>query len=138
MYTCPCHGACQLEDGSMEHSELMSACEDTVSKSASQAPRFLDWFRQRLRDSRYMPGLADGYVEWVRRLILFHDKRHPRDMQAEAYRVFLDHVRGCGSYGWAEQQEARDALVFLYQEMTGKRVSPGNSPRSRSRSKSSS
>jgi hypothetical protein len=102
----------------MENSILVvSAVQASTGLGASQPPRFLDWLRQRLRDQKYLAGVIEGYVEWVRRFILFHQKQHPREMKAEAYRAFLDHVGSCGSFAWAEQQEARAALVFVYREL---------------------
>jgi hypothetical protein len=82
-----------------------------------KAPRFLDWLRARLRENRYLPGVVEGYVEWVRRFILFHGSKQPHEIQAADYRSFLEHVAGCGEYGWAEQQEARAALVFLFRAL---------------------
>jgi hypothetical protein len=47
-----------------------SSAEVTTAKSQTQELRFLDWLR--LRSNGYLPGVVAGYLEWVRRLILFH------------------------------------------------------------------
>ena len=45
-------------------------------------PRLLDQARDRLRTLHYSYRTEQQYLQWVRRFILFHDKRHPRTMGA--------------------------------------------------------
>lgn len=49
-----------------------------------QPPRLLDQLRQSALSHYGRPEPADRHVEWVRRFILFHGKRHPRDLKLEA------------------------------------------------------
>lgn len=46
-------------------------------------PRLLDQVRDSLRRRRYSLRTEKVYVHWIRRFILFHGKRHPREMGAE-------------------------------------------------------
>jgi hypothetical protein len=52
-------------------------------------PRLLDQVRQVLRVRHYAIKTEECYVEWIRRFILFHGKRHPRDMGAAELEQFL-------------------------------------------------
>ena len=55
-----------------------------------------------------------AYVDWVRRFILFHDKRHPRDLGPEEVARFLTHLAVERGVAPATQGQAKSALLFLY------------------------
>src|SRR5579884_4375981 len=59
---------------------------------APPPPRLLDLVRQVARDRFGQNGPGERHVTWVRRFILFHDNRHPRDLQAGDVDRFLRHV----------------------------------------------
>ncbi len=46
----------------------------------SQPPKLLDQVRVALRLNHYSYKTEQTYVQWIRRYILFHNKRHPKDM----------------------------------------------------------
>ena len=52
-------------------------------------PRLLDQMREVLRLKHLSFRTEEAYIGWAKRFILFHDKRHPKDMGAEEIRVFL-------------------------------------------------
>jgi hypothetical protein len=52
-------------------------------------PRLLDQVRHAVRMRHYSLRTEEAYVQWIRRFILFHDKRHPQEMGAEEIRQFL-------------------------------------------------
>jgi integron integrase len=54
------------------------------------------------------------YVGWVRRFILFHGKRHPREMGAAEVGAFLAHLATERGVAAATQNQAKSALLFLY------------------------
>ncbi len=56
------------------------------------APKLLDEVRARIRRLNYSIRTEDIYVDWVRRFVLFHDERHPRDMGASEIEAFLTHL----------------------------------------------
>ena len=55
--------------------------------------RLVDQVRTVLRLKHLSFRTEEAYVGWIRRFILFHDKRHPRDVGAEEIRAFLAHLR---------------------------------------------
>jgi len=59
------------------------------------------------------------YLQWVRRFILFHDKRHPREMGAPELEAFLTHLAVTRNVSAATQNQALAALLFLYQKVLG-------------------
>ena len=60
-------------------------------------PRLLDQVRERLRLKHYSIRTEQAYVDWIKRFILFHRKRHPTAMSEPEVEAFLTHPRGCGT-----------------------------------------
>lgn len=79
--------------------------------------RLRDQLREVMRYKHYALRTEETYWHWIRRFILFHGKRHPRDMGAEQVRVFLSHLATVGGVAAATQNQALNALVFLYREV---------------------
>ncbi|MBP9714527.1 MAG: integron integrase [Sterolibacterium sp.] len=86
-------------------------------KSATKPPRLLDQLRDRLRVKHYSIRTEAQYTQWVRRFILFHDKRHPRELGAKEVEAFLTHLAVEGKVAAATQNQALSALLFLYREV---------------------
>lgn len=80
-------------------------------------PRLLDQVRQVLRVRHYALRTEGCYVQWITRFILFHGKRHPRDMGAAEVVQFLSHLAVQGHVSASTQNQALNALVFLYQQV---------------------
>lgn len=62
------------------------------------------------------------YVDWVRRFVLFHDKRHPKSMGAPEMTAFLTHLAVERGVSASTQNQAKAALLFLYREVLGQTV----------------
>jgi len=58
-----------------------------------------------------------AYRNWIKRYILFHDKRHPRELDAEAVRAFLTHLAVNDRVSASTQNQAFNALLFLYRQV---------------------
>lgn len=85
----------------------------------TQAPKLLDRVRERIRFKHYSIRTEDSYVQWIRRFILFHGKRHPSEMGAVEVEAFLTHLAVEGNVAASTQNQARSALLFLYKEVLG-------------------
>jgi integron integrase len=59
------------------------------------------------------------YVEWIRRFILFHEKRHPAQMGPREVQGFLSHLATDRQVAAATQNQAKAALLFLYKHVLG-------------------
>jgi hypothetical protein len=55
-------------------------------------PRLLDQVRQAMRLRHYSLGTEESYVPWIRRFILFHGKKHPKDLAEPEITVYLTHL----------------------------------------------
>lgn len=82
-------------------------------------PKLLDQVRAKIRLNHYSLRTEDTYVDWARRFILFHDKRHPREMGGAEVERFLTHLAVERKVSAATQNQARSALLFLYREVLG-------------------
>src|SRR5262249_14127597 len=59
----------------------------------------------------------DAYRNWIKRFILFHGKRHPRELDASAVRAFLTHLAVNEQVAASTQNQAFFAILFLYQQV---------------------
>ncbi len=60
--------------------------------SSSQDKKLLDLYREALRTKHYARRTEDTYVGWVRQYILYHHKRHPREMGVAEINQFITHL----------------------------------------------
>lgn len=63
------------------------------------------------------PRTAERYVHWVRRFILFHGKRHPRDLGVEDVATFLAALALEQGLSPSSRNQALSALLFLYRHV---------------------
>jgi integron integrase len=79
------------------------------------SPRLLDSVRQHLRVKHYSIRTEQAYVDWIKRFILFHGKRHPKEMGEREITAFLTHLAVNRNVAASTQNQALSALLFLYQ-----------------------
>ena len=79
----------------------------------------MDQVTERLRTKHYSIRTEKQYVQWIRRYIFFHGKRHPREMGAAELEAFLTHLAVDGNVASSTQNQALAALLFLYKEVMG-------------------
>ena len=91
------------------------ALEETPSQP--QPPRLLQQVRERIRYKHYSIRTESTYIDWIKRFIFFHERRHPRDMGAAEIERFLTHLAVEGKVAAATQNQAKSALLFLYREV---------------------
>jgi len=80
-------------------------------------PRLLDQVRNAIRRRQFSPRTEKSYVGWIRRFILFHGKRHPREMGAREIEVFLTHLAVDRKVASSTQNQALSAILFLYKQV---------------------
>jgi integron integrase len=83
-------------------------------------PRLLDQVRAQLRLRHYSPRTETAYVQWIRRFILFHGKQHPLTLGTRHVAVFLTHLATQGEVSASTQNQALNALMFLYSQVLGR------------------
>jgi integron integrase len=80
-------------------------------------PRLLDQVRAALRLRHYSYRTEQQYVGWIRRYIIFHSRRHPRELDGTHVESFLSHLAVERHVAAATQAQALAALLFLYKRV---------------------
>ena len=82
-------------------------------------PRLMVRVREAIRVRHYSLRTEEAYLQWVRRFILFHGKRHPENMGEPEVAAFLTHLAVERNVAAATQNQALSAIVFLYSHVLG-------------------
>jgi integrase len=92
---------------------------DTIHPAValSGKPRLLDRVRAEIRVRHMALSTERQYVNWIRRYILFHNKRHPAEMSKAEVSAFLTHLAVDGQVSSSTPNQALSALLFLYREV---------------------
>src|ERR1700732_368377 len=80
-------------------------------------PKLLDQIRQLMRLRHYSLRTEEAYLGWIRRYILFHRKRNPRRLDEKHVSEFLSSLAINGRVAASTQNQALNALLFLYKEV---------------------
>jgi len=74
--------------------------------------KLLDVVRDVLRTKHYSYRTEQTYVDWIKRYIFFHQKRHPKDMGAEEIQAFITHLATERKVAASTQNQALTAIAF--------------------------
>ena len=91
-----------------------SDMENITPSNTPGPPKLLDQLRERIRLRHYSLRTETQYVQWVRRFVLFHGKRHPREIAAAEVTAFLTDPAVNGKVAASTQNQALAALLLLY------------------------
>lgn len=83
----------------------------------NEPPRLLDQLRQQIRLRHYSYRTELTYVGWVKRFILFHEKKHPASMGGPEVEAWLSHLATERNVAAATQAQALAAVLFLYKQV---------------------
>ena len=78
------------------------------SPGSLSPPRLLDQVRGKIRLKHYSLRTEQAYVDWIRRFIRHHGKRHPREMGAVEVEAFLTHLAVAGQVAASTQNQAQE------------------------------
>src|SRR5881628_1443010 len=79
--------------------------------------KLLDQLREVIRLKHYSIRTEQAYVHWIKRFIFFHQKRHPREMAAPQIQAFLTDLAVRQQVSVSTQNQAMNAIIFLYREV---------------------
>ncbi len=80
-------------------------------------PKLLVQVKEKIRFLHYSRKTEQAYVHWIKRFILFHGKRHPRDMGGVEISSFLNYLANRENVAASTQNQALSAIVFLYKQV---------------------
>jgi len=87
-----------------------------MRQGIEQSP-FLNRVREVIRARHYSIRTEQSYTQWVKRFILFHGKRHPKELGENEVVAFLTHLAVKRQVSPSTQNQALNALVFLYRHV---------------------
>ncbi|MCK6568533.1 MAG: integron integrase [Chloroflexi bacterium] len=88
-----------------------------MQPTPAQPKKLLDHYRDHIRLKQYSPRTEKTYLKWVREYILYHNKRHPKEMGAEQIRQFITHLVVERQASASTQNQAISAILFLYRNV---------------------
>ena len=98
-----------------------------------EKPKLLDRVRNSLRQRNYAYSTEQSYTNWIKRYILFHDKKHPREMDEKEIEEYLTHLAVEEKIAPSNQNQALSALIYRYQEVLDSDLGEINAIRPRRR-----
>jgi integron integrase len=87
-----------------------------------QKPKLLDQVRGAIRAKHYSHRTEEAYIQWIKRFILFHNKRHPAEMGETEINQFLTHLAVKENVAASTQNQALSAILFLYREVLRRQI----------------
>lgn len=86
-------------------------------KPPGQGKKLLELLRDQIRLKQYSPRTEKTYIQWVREYILFHNKRHPKEMGVPEINQFLTHLVVDRKASASTQNQALSSVLFLYRNV---------------------
>lgn len=74
--------------------------------------KLLDQVSDAIRVKHYSLRTEKTYKDWIKRYILFHNKRHPRDMGVDEIQSFITHLATQQTLSASSQNQALSAVMF--------------------------
>ena len=85
----------------------------------ADGPGLLQVAREKMRTRHLAYRTEQSYLQWIRRYVRFHQRRHPRDLGAEGVEQFLTYLAVNRKVSASTQSQALQALLFLYRAVLG-------------------
>jgi len=91
--------------------------QENYDTAPQQPPKLLDQVRAKIRLKQYSIRTEESYVSWIRRFILYHNKRHPLEMGKKDIEQFLTNLAVNRNVAASTQNQALSAILFLYRDV---------------------
>ncbi len=85
-------------------------------------PALLDQVRQAVRMRHYSHKTEEAYIGWIRRFLVFHHHRHPAEIAEQEIGQYLSRLATHSRVSASTQNQALNAVLFLYHEVLGKEI----------------
>ncbi len=111
------HSLSSLASAAIEKPVVIDEAYRPPSYATPQRPKLLDHVRATMRLRHYSLRTEKTYLHWIKRFIMFHHKRHPREMREPEVGQFLSFLATDAHVSAATQNQALNALLFLYRNV---------------------
>jgi len=79
--------------------------------------KLLDQVRHVIRKKHYSIRTEQAYTNWIKKFILFNNKRHPKDMGEKEISQYISYLAVKKNVAASTQNQALNAVVFLYKQV---------------------
>ncbi len=90
--------------------------------ASEKNPKLLDRVKADMRVKHYSRRTEAAYTGWIKRYILFHNKRHPKDMGAEEIKAFINNLATNNHVSSSTQNQALQSILYLYKNIIKKDI----------------
>jgi len=87
--------------------------------ASKRRPGLLAVAREKMRTAHLALRTEQAYLQWMRRYLAFHNRKHPRELGASGVEQFLTHLAVDRKVSAATQNQALQALLFLHRQVLG-------------------
>ena len=98
-------------------SDVPTSGKSARPESAPKGKKLLDLYSEFLRNRHYSLRTEKTYIGWVRQYILYHKKRHPREMGVPEINAYITHLVNQKAVSASTQNQAISAILFLYRNV---------------------
>jgi integron integrase len=98
-------------------SDIPTSGKSARPESEPKGKKLLDQYSEFLRNRHYSLRTEKTYIGWVRQYILYHRKRHPREMGVDEINAFITHLVNQKTVSASTQNQAISAILFLYRNV---------------------
>ena len=88
-----------------------------ASRNGNRPKMLLEVVSDTIRRKHYSHRTEKSYFQWIKRYVTFHYKRHPREMGKAEVEAFLTYLAVEGKVSASTQNQAFNAIIFLYREV---------------------
>ena len=88
-----------------------------LSETKKAGPKLMDLVHFACRRRHFSPKTEAAYKHWIKRFIFFHNKQHPKDLGPYEIEAFLNHLAVTERVAASTQNQALNALLFLYKQV---------------------
>jgi integron integrase len=88
-----------------------------MEKPAPQPRKLLEQVGDAIKTKHYSSRTGETYIYWIRQYILFHNKRHPKEMGVPEIEAFLTHLAAKKNFSSSTQTQALSSVLFLYRHV---------------------
>ncbi|MBZ0181510.1 MAG: integron integrase [Melioribacteraceae bacterium] len=94
----------------------------STAQNTSSEPKLLDKVKIDLRTKHYSKKTEEAYLSWIKRFIIFNDKKHPSEMEADDIKKFIKYLAMDQKVSSSTQNQALNAILYLYKNVVKKEI----------------
>lgn len=79
--------------------------------------KLMEQVKDILRAKHYSPRTEETYTDWIKRYIIFHEKRHPKEIGEKEIQTFITYLATELKLAASSQNQALSAIIFLYRHV---------------------